>query len=232
MERAPRWTPEKAAAIIDHTLLKPNSTDEDVVSLCQEAIRYRFCSVCVNPYHVTLAWEKVKASSVKVCSVVSFPFGLSKTETKVKEAQGAIKDGAQEIDMVLNISAEKSHNFDFVFEDAKAVVDAAKKMDPLVVVKAIIETCYLTDEEKESACRASAKAGVDFVKTSTGYGTAGATIHDVVLMRRVVGPSLGVKASGGIKDALTFSDLTWAGANRIGTSHGVEIIKELAALRP
>ena len=224
------WTPESAASIIDHTLLRPNATEEEILKVCEEAIKYSFWTVTVNPAHVALCREKVKGSSVKVCSVVSFPFGLSKTTIKVREAQDALRDGAEEIDMVMNIGAEKSHDYDLVFQDARAVVRAAKKMDDRVMVKAIIETCYLTDEEKETACKVSAKAGVDFVKTSTGYGTGGATVHDVALMRRVVGPKLGVKASGGIKDAQSFIALTSAGANRIGTSHGVDIVEEIGTL--
>jgi deoxyribose-phosphate aldolase len=222
-----RWTPATAAAIIDHTLLRPNATADEILNACEEAVEYRFCTVTVNPAYVALCREKLAGSSVKVCSVVSFPFGLSKTAIKVKEATDAMKDGAEEIDMVMNIGAEKSHDYDLVLGDARAVVRAAKRMDDRVLVKAIIETCYLTDEEKEVACRASVKAGVDFVKTSTGYGSGGATVHDVSLMRRVVGPKLGVKASGGIKDAEGFIALTLAGANRIGTSHGVDIVNEI-----
>ncbi len=230
VKRSSGWTPESAASIIDHTLLRPNAAEEEILEACEEAVRYHFCTVTVNPAHVALCWEKVRGSSVKVCSVVSFPFGLSKTGIKVREAQAAVKDGAEEIDMVMNIGAEKSHDYDLVLRDARAVVRAAKRMDGYVLVKAIIETCYLTDAEKEAACRVSVKAGVDFVKTSTGYGTGGATVHDVALMRRVVGPKLGVKASGGIRDAQSFSALTSAGANRIGTSHGVDIVKEFGAL--
>jgi deoxyribose-phosphate aldolase len=228
MEKASGWTPESAAGIIDQTLLRPNATEEEISDFCDEAMRYRFCTVTVNPSHAAMAWEKVKSSSVKVCSVVSFPFGLSRTDVKVREALEAIEDGAEEVDMVVNIGAEKSHRFDLVYQDAKAVAQAAKKQNE-VLVKAIIEACYLTDEEKESSCLALVRAGVDFVKTSTGYGTGGATVHDVSLIRRVVGPALGVKASGGIRDAEAFSALTSAGANRIGTSHGVEIVREIAS---
>lgn len=223
------WTPEKAAAMIDHSLLKPNLIESDLEKGINEALGHCFFNVTVNPDQVSFSKEKVRGSSVKVCSVVSFPFGLSKTEVKVMETREAIRDGADEIDMVLNIGAERSHNYDLVFTDAKAVVDAARKMDESVKVKAILETCYLTDDEKISACEASVKAGMDFVKTSTGYGTAGATMHDVVLMRRVVGPNIGVKAAGGIRDAKAFLALASAGANRIGTSHSVEIMKELAS---
>jgi deoxyribose-phosphate aldolase len=230
VNRTSGWTPESAASIIDHTLLRPDATQEEILNVCEEAVRFHFCTVTVNPAHVALCWEKVRGSSVKVCSVVSFPFGLSKTDIKVREAHDAVKDGAEEIDMVMNIGAEKSHDYDLVLRDAEAVVRAAKKMDGRVLVKAIIETCYLTDEEKESACQVSARAGVDFVKTSTGYGSGGATVHDVTLMRRVVGPKLGVKASGGIRDARSFLALTSAGANRIGTSHGVDIIREIRGL--
>ncbi|HVP23917.1 MAG TPA: deoxyribose-phosphate aldolase [Conexivisphaerales archaeon] len=228
MEKVAGWTPESAASIIDQTLLRPNATEEEVTEFCDEAVKFRFCTVCVNPSQVSLAWERVKSSPVRVCSVVSFPFGLSKTDVKVKEALDAVEDGAEEVDMVANIGAEKSHRFDLVFKDAKAVAEAVKKPNRDVVVKAIIETCYLTDEEKESACLALVRSGVDFVKTSTGFGTGGATVHDVALMRRVVGAGVGVKASGGIRDAQAFSAMTTAGANRIGTSHGVEIVKEIA----
>lgn len=224
-----KWTPERAAAIIDHSLLRPNLKDEDLIRMCDEAVKYRFCTVTVNPCSVMLSKEKVRGSSVKVCSVVSFPFGLSRTEVKVREALVAIGDGASEIDMVLNIGAEKSHQYDVVFRDAKAVVDAAKGTDKAIVVKAILETCYLTDEEKVAACQACVKAGVDFVKTSTGYGSGGATVHDVVLMRKTVGPEIGVKAAGGISSAKTFVELASAGANRIGTSHSVDIINQLSS---
>jgi deoxyribose-phosphate aldolase len=229
MEKATDWTPESAAAIIDQSLLRPNATEEEMIDFCETAIKYKFCTVTINPSYVATAWEKVKGSSVKVCSVVSFPFGLSMTDAKVAEARGAVRDGAEEVDVVANIGAEKSHRFDFVFQDAKAVVDAVRKMNHEVLVKAIIETCYLTDEEKESASSALVRAGVDFVKTSTGYGSGGATVHDVALIRRVVGPRIGVKASGGIGDVRSFSSMAAAGANRIGTSHGVEIVRELRA---
>ena len=230
MKKSSWWTPESAASIIDHTLLRPNATDEEILKVCEEAVKYRFCTVTVNPAHVELCRKKVKGSSVKVCSVVSFPFGLSKTGIKVKEAQNAVKDGAKEIDMVMNIGAEKSHDYALVLRDARAVVRAAKRMDDSILVKAIIETCYLTDEEKETACKVSVKAGVDLVKTSTGYGSGGATVQDVALIRRIVGPKVGVKASGGIKDAQSFMALTSAGANRIGTSHGVDIVREIGTL--
>lgn len=229
MTKTDGWMPERAAAIIDHSLLRPNLKDEELARMCDEAIRYRFCTVTVNPCQVKLSKKKVRGSSVKVCSVVSFPFGLSKTEVKVRETMNAIEDGAMEIDMVLNIGAEKSHEYGVVFRDARAVVQAAKEVDEAIKVKAILETCYLTDEEKVAACHACVKAGVDFVKTSTGYGTGGATVHDVVLMRRTVGPEVGVKAAGGIGDSRAFVELVSAGANRIGTSHSVEIIRQLAS---
>jgi deoxyribose-phosphate aldolase len=230
VKRSSGWTPETAASIIDHTLLRPNATEEEMLRVCAEAVTYRFCTVTVNPAYVELCHGKVRGSAVKVCSVISFPFGLSKTEIKVREAQDAVKDGAKEIDMVMNIGAEKSHDYALVLRDARAVVRAAKRIDDSIVVKAILETCYLTDEEKEKACKISVRAGVDFVKTSTGYGTGGATVRDISLMRRIVGPKVGVKASGGIKDAQSFIAMTTAGANRIGTSHGVDIVREIGAL--
>jgi deoxyribose-phosphate aldolase len=222
-----RWTPESAAAVIDHTLLRPSATEEEVLRVCDEAVRYGFCTVTVNPCYVKLCAERTKGSRSKVCSVISFPFGLSRTDVKVREARLAIEEGAREVDMVLNIGAEKSHDFILVANDARAVVEAARSFNAGVVVKAILETCSLTDEEKEKACEAAVSAGVDFVKTSTGFGTGGATVHDVALMRRVVGLRAGVKASGGIKDASSFLAMTSAGANRIGTSHGIDILNGL-----
>jgi len=222
------WTPERAASIIDHTLLRPNATDQEILKLCDEAIRYRFCTVTVNPFYVRLCADRLRGSPSGVCSVVSFPFGLSPTEVKVREARRAIDDGASEIDMVLNIGAEKSHDFALVTEDAAAVVQAAKRYGRRILVKAILETCYLTDDEKERACEAAVSAGVDFVKTSTGFGTAGATVQDVSLMRRVVGSRAGVKAAGGIRDTASFLAMTQAGANRIGTSHGIDIVNGFA----
>jgi deoxyribose-phosphate aldolase len=221
------WTKKDVASLIDYSLLKPSLTFDDIRRMCREAADFGFYAVTVNPCHTALSASSVKGTSVKVCTVVSFPFGLSKTELKVVEAVKAVEEGATEIDFVLNISAERSHDFGYVYRDAKAVVEAVKRSREDVIVKAILENAYLTDEEKVRSCQACVTAGVDFVKTSTGYAPGGATIEDVALMRRTVGQKVGVKAAGGIKDFDTFVRLVEAGANRIGTSHGIEILKDI-----
>lgn len=206
---------------IDHTLLKPDASQEQIETLIEEAKKYDFASVCVNPTWVSFAAQALKATDVKVCTVIGFPLGANTPELKAFETSDAIQNGANEVDMVINIGALKSRNFDLVERDIRAVVEAAKG----TLVKVIIETCLLTDDEKVKACQIAQKAGADFVKTSTGFSTGGATVADVALMRKTVGPDIGVKASGGARsyeDALAFIK---AGATRIGASSGVAIIE-------
>ena len=206
---------------IDHTLLKPDASQEQIKTLIEEAKKYDFASVCVNPTWVSFAAQALKASDVKVCTVIGFPLGANTPELKAFETSDAIQNGANEIDMVINIGALKSRNFDLVERDIRAVVEAAKG----TLVKVIIETCLLTDDEKVKACQIAQKAGADFVKTSTGFSTGGATVADVALMRKTVGPDMGVKASGGARsyeDALAFIK---AGATRIGASSSVAIME-------
>lgn len=206
---------------IDHTLLKPDASQEQIETLIEEAKKYDFASVCVNPTWVSFAAQALKATDVKVCTVIGFPLGANTPELKAFETSDAIQNGANEVDMVINIGALKSLNFDLVERDIRAVVEAAKG----TLVKVIIETCLLTDDEKVRACQLAQKAGADFVKTSTGFSTGGATVADVALMRKTVGPDMGVKASGGARsyeDALAFIK---AGATRIGASSGVAIME-------
>jgi deoxyribose-phosphate aldolase len=215
---------KKLARLIDHTLLRADATRDDIRRLCQEAKKFGFWSVCVNPTYVRLATEVLRRTEVKVCSVVGFPLGASVSEVKAFEAENAVKDGAREIDMVINIGALKSGDHELVKEDIDEVVDRAKGLEKGTVVKAIIEAGLLTQNEKVLACKLVKEAGADFVKTSTGFNGSGATVNDVRLIRTVVGPSLGVKAAGGIKTYLDALNLIEAGANRIGTSSGVLII--------
>ena len=211
---------EILAKIIDHTLLRPDASQDQIEQLVTEAIQYGFASVCINPCWVELAAHMCKGSSVKVCTVVGFPLGAATTEVKAYEASVLIDKGAQEIDMVINIGFLKSKNPKKVFDDIFAVVRASKDC----LVKVIIETCLLTDEEKIEACLIAKKAGAHFVKTSTGFSSKGAQILDVALMRKTVGDSMGIKASGGIKDKETAYAMIKAGATRLGTSSGVKII--------
>ena len=210
------------AALIDHTLLKPQATEADIRKLCQEARQYRFAAVCVNPCWVPLAASELAGSPVKVATVAGFPLGANTTEIKVTEAQAAIAAGALEIDMVLNIGELCGGNLDAVHRDIAAVVGASHSRGALV--KVILETALLNDEQKTAACHLSKDAGADFVKTSTGFSAHGATVHDVELMRRVVGPETGVKASGGVRTLQDLRAMLAAGANRIGTSAGVDIM--------
>lgn len=208
--------------MIDHTLLKPEATKEMIENLCREAKEFDFKSVCVNPYWVSTAYEELRDSDVLVCTVVGFPLGASTKETKFFETDFAVQEGADEIDMVINVGALKSKQYDVVLEDIKSVVQAANGR----TVKVIIETCLLTDEEKVKACELSKEAGANFVKTSTGFSTAGANVEDVELMRSIVGDALEVKASGGIRDLDTALKMIEAGATRLGVSAGVQIMKE------
>jgi len=216
----PNQSSDSIAGMIDHTLLKANATQEEVGRLCEEARKYRFASVCVNPGYVAMCARLLKGSCVKVCTVIGFPLGSTTPTVKAIEARDAIANGADEIDMVINIGALKSGNDHFVLEDIKAVREATRGR----VLKVIIETSYLTKDEKIRACRMAKQADADFVKTSTGFGSGGATVEDVALMRSVVGPEMGVKASGGIKDAKAAEDMIKAGATRLGTSASIAIV--------
>ena len=206
--------------LIDHTLLKQDATPEQIMKLCEEAKQFDFMSVCVNPAYVPLASGCLKGSDVKVCTVIGFPLGMNLTRTKVDEARLAIQEGAEEIDMVINVGMLKAGHDDYVKEEIKLLKEVAGKL----VLKVIIETCLLTDEEKVRVCRLAKEAGADFVKTSTGFSTGGATPHDVKLMRETVGPEMGVKASGGVRTHEDLLAMVEAGANRIGTSNGTKII--------
>ncbi|MEF3280973.1 MAG: deoxyribose-phosphate aldolase [Elusimicrobiota bacterium] len=217
--------PLQLAGIIDHTLLKANATEQEIVKLCQEARQYGFASVCVNPVYVSLASKLLKGSKVKVCTVIGFPLGSTTHIVKAIEARDGIANGADEIDMVINIGALKSGNDTLVLEDIKAVREATYGK----ILKVIIETAYLTRDEKIKACKLAKLAKADFVKTSTGFAPAGATVEDVKLMREVVGPEMGVKASGGIRDAKTAYEMIKAGATRLGTSASVAIITAKAS---
>ncbi|SHF68004.1 deoxyribose-phosphate aldolase [Ornithinibacillus halophilus] len=210
------------AKYIDHTQLKPNTTKEKIEKLVAEAKEYEFASVCVNPHWVPYCYEELKDTSVKVCTVIGFPLGATSTETKAFETKQAIKDGATEVDMVINVGELKSGNTELVKKDIEAVVNAAKGS---ALTKVIIETSLLTDEEKVTACQLAKEAGADFVKTSTGFSGGGATVEDIKLMRKTVGPEMGVKASGGVRDLASTQDMIEAGATRIGASAGIEIVK-------
>jgi len=207
---------------IDHTLLRADATRTEITKLIEEAKKYEFASVCVNPTWVTYAAEQLTNTKVKVCTVIGFPLGANTREVKAFEASNAVEGGAQEVDMVINIAALKDRDLDYVLQDIKGVVNAAAGK---ALVKVIIETCLLTDEEKTLACELSVKAGADFVKTSTGFSTGGATLEDVALMRKTVGENIGVKASGGIRNLEDMERMISAGATRIGASSGVKIME-------
>ena len=213
------------AALIDHTLLKPQAAAADIRKLCQEARQYNFAAVCVNPYWVELAAGELTGSPVSVATVAGFPLGANTTFVKVAESEAAIAAGAREIDMVLNIGELCGGNLEAVRTDVAAVVAAAHTRG--VLVKVILETALLNDHQKAAACTLSQRAGADFVKTSAGFSMHGATVHDVALMRRTVGPDMGVKASGGIRTLEDLEAMRAAGANRIGTSAGVQIVETL-----
>ncbi len=216
--------PRDLARYIDHTLLKPDATAADIDRLCTEAREYGFAAVCINPVWVRRAAEHLRGSDVLVASVVGFPFGATTGEIKALETRRAIRDGAREIDMVINIGALKSGLHDVVREDIAKVTDACH--ESAAINKVIIETALLTDEEKVIACRLAQQAKADYVKTSTGYASGGATVYDVALMREAVGPSMGVKAAGGIRTAEDVQEMVAAGATRIGASAGVRIVTE------
>lgn len=210
---------DKLNRYIDHTLLKAGSTEWDINTLIDEALENQFYSVCINPEWVKYAREKIGSQDVKVCTVIGFPLGATTSQVKAFETKNAVENGADEVDMVINIDQLKTGNTDVVFEDIKAVVEASGD----ALVKVIIETCLLTDDEKKMACQLSKKAGADYVKTSTGFSTDGATLENVKLMREAVGEEMGVKASGGIHDAEEARKMIKNGATRLGTSRSVEI---------
>jgi deoxyribose-phosphate aldolase len=220
---APPRSDTPLAAYIDHTLLKPEATPEQIMQLCAEAQQYRFASVCVNPTHVPLCVRQLKGVPVAVCTVIGFPLGATTTKTKVFEATQAAGNGARELDMVINIGALKAGLYGEVATDIRNVVEAGHAQGALV--KVIIETSLLSDEEKIAACMLAARAGADFVKTSTGFSGGGATAEDIALMRRVVGPEVGVKASGGVRTLADAQAMIAAGATRIGASAGVAIVR-------
>jgi deoxyribose-phosphate aldolase len=212
----------KISEYIDHTILKPDARIDQVKIFCSEAKEYGFASVCVNPVHVPLVVRELEGTSVKTCVVVGFPLGANASIVKAYEAKTAVEQGADEIDMVINVGALKDGDYETVEKDIRAVVAASGKSH----VKVILETCLLTDAEKLKACELSLNAGAHFVKTSTGFGSGGATIEDVALMRKAVGDKAGVKASGGIRDYKIAIAMIDAGASRIGTSSGIKIVKE------
>jgi deoxyribose-phosphate aldolase len=217
------------SSLVDHTLLKPEASDADIRKLCEEAAQYRFASVCVNPSWVRAAACNLRGTSVPVCTVVGFPLGATLADVKAYEARRAIFDGAREVDMVINIGALKSNDDCAVEQDIRAVVEASHEYD--VLVKVIIEAALLTDDEKVRACLAAKRAGADFVKTSTGFAKHGATVADVVLMRRTVGAGMGVKAAGGVKGIDDARAMVEAGATRIGASVGVRIAQEASGVK-
>lgn len=217
------WTKATIAKTVDHTLLKPTAVAEQVRELCAEARANHFASVCINPRWVPLAAKELAGSDVLVCTVIGFPLGANQGELKAEEAKLAVKQGAQEVDMVIDIGSLKGADHKAVEDDIRGVVKAAGK----ATVKVIIETCFLSDDEKRTACELAKKAGAHFVKTSTGFGTGGATVEDVKLMRKAVGDSMKVKASGGIRSYHDAIAMLEAGADRIGTSSGVSIVSEL-----
>ncbi|WP_085523322.1 deoxyribose-phosphate aldolase [Tuberibacillus sp. Marseille-P3662] len=211
------------ASMIDHTVLKPAVTYDDILKLCEEARQYHFASVCINPTWVGMAYEQLKETDVKVCTVVGFPLGATTTEVKTFETKQAIQNGATEIDMVMNIGAFKSGDYESVEHDIASVVEAT---DTSIIVKVILEISFLSEEDIQKASRLAILAGADFVKTSTGFSDSGATTKAVRIMRQTVGPDKGVKASGGIRDRKTAEDMIAAGASRLGASAGIKIVEE------
>lgn len=213
---------QELAKLIDHTLLKPDAKEDDIKKLCEEAIKYKFYSVCINPCYIELAKNFLKNSDIKICTVISFPLGASTTTIKIIEALEAVKIGADEIDMVMNIGMFKSKKYDYIYEEISSI----KKVIKDKILKVIIETAILNDEEKIKASEIVKKSGADFVKTSTGFSQGGATKEDILLIRKVVGDNFGIKASGGIKSYEQAIELINAGATRIGSSSSVKIIGE------
>lgn len=219
------YAPEYAK-YCDHTVLRAYTTREKVKEFCKEAIEYGAAAVCVNPVHVSLVHNELSGSDVRTATVIGFPLGANKTSVKAMEAAEAVRDGADEVDMVINIGALREGDTEFFYNDVKAVVDASKKENASAIVKVIIETCYLTDEEKRTACALCEKAGVDYIKTSTGMGSGGATVHDVQLIREAVGDRLKVKASGGIDNREQAYVFLNSGADRLGVSRVPQIVND------
>ncbi|QOT21951.1 deoxyribose-phosphate aldolase [Paenarthrobacter sp. YJN-D] len=215
--------PANIASYIDHTLLKPEAREADILKVCAEAVEYRFKSVCVNPVWVKTVTKALKGSGVLTCSVIGFPLGATPTDVKVFEARGAVLDGANEIDMVINMASARANDKGALVDDIRAVAETVHAGE--AILKVIIETSMLNDEQKVIACEAAAEAGADFVKTSTGFNGGGATVEDVALMRKTVGPGLGVKASGGVRSLADAQAMIAAGATRIGASSGIAIVK-------
>lgn len=218
------YTQLEMASYIDHTLLKPDASRDDILQICREAVKYRFASVCVNPSWIPLVSKQLKGTGIKTCSVISFPLGSETPEMKAMEASYVIGQGADEVDMVINIGAVKSGDWELAERDIQAVTDVKRH----ALVKVIIETCLLTEDEKVKICKIAKQAGADYVKTSTGFSKGGALASDVALMRRTVGPDTGVKASGGIRTLEDAQNMLAAGATRLGASAGIEIISSLA----
>jgi deoxyribose-phosphate aldolase len=212
------------AGMIDHTILKPEATEEAIRRICEEALKYKFASVCVNPGNVELVAELLKNSEVKVCTVIGFPLGANTSEVKAFETEDAVSKGAQEVDMVINIGKLKSGDYEYVKKDIESVIKAAKGR---ALTKVILETCLLSNDEKKLACKLAKDAGADFVKTSTGFSSGGATVEDIKLMREAVGDQMGVKASGGVRSREVAEALIKAGASRIGASASVSICENL-----
>ncbi len=215
------------ARMIDHTLLKPAATPGEIRNLCRQARDFNFATVCVNPCNVRIASKELAGSNTGVCTVIGFPLGANEPAIKASEAAAAVRSGASEIDVVINIGWLKGGLMDQAKQDLEGVVLAARRENKGVVIKAILETCFLSEKEKIKACRLSVALGVDFVKTSTGFGKGGATVSDVALLRQTVNPGIGVKASGGIRDLSAALSMVKAGASRLGTSSGMDIIREL-----
>ena len=234
-------TGKEIAKLIDHTLLSPQATQKEITNLCMEAQCFSFASVCVNPFYVKFCSELLNDSPVKVCTVIGFPLGANTTSVKIFEAQTAVKDGADEIDMVINVGKAIENDFDFILNEVKAVKDSLKilesEVSKKIILKVILETCFLSDFQIVECCKASVSGGADFVKTSTGFASPkssegqllpnGASVHHVQLMRKTVGEKIGVKASGGIRSYNTLIQMVEAGATRIGTSSGVSIVQSL-----
>jgi len=220
-------TRTQLASIIDHSVLRPESTENDVKQACKLAVQLGLAAVVVNSYHIPLTVANLKGSRVKPCSVISFPFGLAGTETKLAEARDVLAKGAEEIDVVMNFSALRSGREDYVLNEISSIVALAKRDGRKVIVKVILETCYLNESQKRQACLLAVKGGADFVKTSTGFGSAGATVEDVRLLRQTVPLTVGVKAAGGIKTTELAVQMIEAGANRIGTSSSPSILNEM-----
>lgn len=234
-------TGKDIAKLIDHTLLSPQATQKEITNLCMEAQCFSFASVCVNPFYVKFCSELLNDSPVKVCTVIGFPLGANTTSVKIFEAQTAVKDGADEIDMVINVGKAIENDFDFILNEVKAVKDSLKilesEVSKKIILKVILETCFFSDFQIVECCKASVSGGADFVKTSTGFASPkssegqllpnGASVHHVQLMRKTVGEKIGVKASGGIRSYNTLIQMVEAGATRIGTSSGVSIVQSL-----